>query len=258
MHTGTAFTYAISTIAGYPAPAISTASPLPGGVTVHDNGNGTAALEGTPTPGVGGVFPVTLVATNGIGAPVDQSFTLTVYDVPTVSLPATDTITGGQAMTPVTFNYTGYPAPLLKAKNLPKGITLVNNNNGTATISGTPVFKVNGVFSASVTAASKAGTAPAAGIVFTVDSPPYFTSKAGAKATVGTPFTYSVTTAYGYPVAAITSSPLPAGLTLTDHGNGTATIAGTPSAAGISAVTLTATNGVGAPVNQTFTLTIKA
>ena len=59
--------------------------------------------------------------------------------------------------------------------------------------------------------------------------------------------TYTVTTT-GYPAAAITETgTLPAGLTFTDNGNGTATIAGTPDSgtAGTYPVTITATNASG-------------
>ena len=51
----------------------------------------------------------------------------------------------------------------------------------------------------------------------------------------------------------LTGTP-PAGVTFTDHGDGTATLAGTPTAGpGPHALTFSATNG-GAPVTQNFTL----
>jgi hypothetical protein len=266
IHTGVAMTpYLVTTKGGYPAPAITTASPLPAGVHLTDNGNGTADFNGTPGPTSGGVYPITITATNGIGSPVNQSFTLTVYQAPTVTPPANFTIISQQAMTPVTFAYAGYPSPLIKAVGLPKGLTLVNNGNGTATISGTPVFKVNGVFHVSINASSKAGTSSSP-LVITVDSPPFFTSKAPPLAHTGTaiaPFT--VTTLYGYPVPTIThATALPAGITLTDNGNGTATLSGTPdaTAGGVYSITFDAANGVGAggvgpgPVTQTVTWTV--
>jgi hypothetical protein len=164
VHTGTAFSYSVETEYGYPAPSITTSSTLPGGVTLVDNGNGTATLSGTPDATAGGVYTLTIVATNGVGvgSPVDQTFTLTVYQAATVSLPSTVNVTPGVAMTPVAVDYAGYPAPTLKAAGLPKGLTMVNNGNGTATISGTPSVKdAAGSDTVTVTASSKAGTAKA-------------------------------------------------------------------------------------------------
>jgi hypothetical protein len=267
VHTGTAFSYPVTTELAYPAPTITTTSTLPAGVSLTDNHNGTAALNGTPGPTSGGVYPLTITATNGVGAPVTQSFTLTVYQAPTVVLPANFTITSQQAMNPQTVDYAGYPAPLVKASGLPKGVTLTNNGDGTATISGTPVFKVNGVFNVTVSASSKAGTyATPTPLQVSVDSPPFFTSKAPPLAHTGTAITpFTVTTLYGYPVPTIsTTSPLPAGITLTDNGNGTATLSGTPSATagGVYSITFEAANGLGAggvgpgPVTQTVTWTV--
>jgi Putative Ig domain len=50
----------------------------PSGVTFTDNGNGTGTLSGTPATGTAASYPITFTATNGIGAPAVQNFTLTV------------------------------------------------------------------------------------------------------------------------------------------------------------------------------------
>ena len=98
---------------GYPVPTITTASTLPDGVTLTDNHDGTAVLTGTPDPNAGGLYPITITATNGIGAPVNQSFVLTVYQAPVIAPIDTTTITTGVAMTPLPITATGYPAPKL-------------------------------------------------------------------------------------------------------------------------------------------------
>jgi hypothetical protein len=85
-----------------------------------------------------------------------------------------------------------------------------------------------------------------------------FTSPATTTFTVGSPGTFTVTTAGG-PVPAITSSgALPPGVTFTDNGDRTATLAGTPAAGsgGSYALTFTADNGIGTPRTQTFTLIV--
>jgi hypothetical protein len=69
---GTANTFTV-TATGTPAPTFSETGTLPAGVTLSPSG----ALSGTP---VGtGTYPITITASNGIGAVATQTFTLTVY-----------------------------------------------------------------------------------------------------------------------------------------------------------------------------------
>ena len=73
----------------------------------------------------------------------------------------------------------------------------------------------------------------------------------------GAAFTFTVTTT-GDPAPTITrTGRLPSGVRFTDHGNGTATISGTPgnAAAGVYPLTLTAKNKYGT-ATQAFTLTV--
>jgi hypothetical protein len=85
-----------------------------------------------------------------------------------------------------------------------------------------------------------------------------FTSAASATFVVGSPSTFTITTA-GSPVPLVTlTGLLPAGVTFTDNGDGTAVLAGTPAAgaAGEYPLTFTADNGVNPPVTQSFTLAV--
>ena len=152
---------------GYPTPAL-TATGLPSGVTLQDNGDGTGDFVGTPGATSGGTYTFTIYATNAVGAG-QQTFTLTDYQAPTFSnVPASETVTQGTTITPIVVNYAGYPAPSVKATGLPKGLSAtVNTTDDTVTISGTPSTKaVSGT--ATLTAKSKAGTATGQ-IVFTVN-----------------------------------------------------------------------------------------
>ena len=89
-------------------------------------------------------------------------------------------------------------------------------------------------------------------------SAPGFTSTSSDNETYNVPFSFTVTT-NGNPAPAITKSgALPKGITFTDNGDGTATIAGTPSAAsdmGTYNLTLKAKNQSGT-ATQAFTLSI--
>jgi hypothetical protein len=77
-HVGAPVTAVIRT-RGFPKPAIGLeAGALPSGVTFTDKGNGTAVLAGTPASGSAGIYTVTIGASNGVGNPAAQSFTLVV------------------------------------------------------------------------------------------------------------------------------------------------------------------------------------
>ena len=96
-----------------------------------------------------------------------------------------------------------------------------------------------------VTADSTAGA--------TVNTPPAFTSTPPLTATVGVPYSYTVTVtdADGNSIA-ITAPTLPAWLIFTDNGDGTATLSGTPADGdvGVGSVTLSATDGMDATLQQ--------
>ena len=72
------------TATGTPAPALTESGPLPGGVSLDDNGGGNGTLAGTPTTGTAGVYDITLIATSSAGV-TDQSFTLTVLTTSSIS-----------------------------------------------------------------------------------------------------------------------------------------------------------------------------
>jgi hypothetical protein len=149
---GVTFAYPVTTAYGFPVPTITT-STLPAGVTLTDNNNGTASLNGTPGPTDAGVYPITITATNGVGSPVNQAFVLTVDQVPAITSAASDTIAAGVAMTPFAVTATGYPAPTLKASGLPSGVKL-----DAGVIAGTPKATAAGTYPVTITATNKAGT----------------------------------------------------------------------------------------------------
>jgi large repetitive protein len=65
------------TSTGVPIPNLSETGKLPSRVRFRDNGNGTAALSGTPAANTGGTYKFTIIARNG-ASPDIQHFTLTV------------------------------------------------------------------------------------------------------------------------------------------------------------------------------------
>ena len=91
-----------------------------------------------------------------------------------------------------------------------------------------------------------------------IGAPPTITSTSSTNAftygTAGTTFTVTTT---GVPTPSLSESgSFPSWATVKDNGDGTATISGTPTDAGMSTFTITAHNGYGTDATQSFTLTV--
>jgi hypothetical protein len=255
--TGTAGSFSVTTT-GFPTPALSASGSRPSGVTFTDNGDGTATLAGTPAAGTDGSYPLTFTAANGILPNATQSFTLTVHQGPAITSAASTTFTTGTAGS-FSVTTTGFPAPTLSVSGTrPSGITFTDNGDGTATLAGTPAAGTGGSYPLTFTAAN--GTLPNAtqSFTLTVNQPPAITSAASATFTVDSAGSFTVTTS-GSPVPGLTvSGSRPSGITFTDNGDGTATLAGTPAVGtgGSYPLTFTAANGILPNATQSFTLTI--
>ncbi len=239
------------TTTGSPTPAISETGALPAGLTFVDNGNGNALLSGTPT--ATGTTTLTVTAANGITPNATQTLTVIVGQGPAITSAASATATVGAAFT-FTVTTTGYPAPSLgESGALPPGLTFTDNGNGTATISGTPTAAGTSALSFTATNATGTVTQTYGLTVSAAPVAPNITSAGSATGVVGAAFSFTVTTT-GSPAATITETGnLPTGVLFTNKGDGTATIAGTPTTAGTSTLTLTAKNAGG---TATATLSI--
>ena len=256
---GSAGSFTVTTT-GLPAPALTETGSLPGGVTFTDNGDGTATLGGTPEVGTNGVYSLTIGASNGISPDASQTFTLTVDAAPAITSADNTTFTEGQAGS-FTVTSTGLPtASLSETGSLPGGVTFTDNGDGTATLAGTPATGSNGVYTVAITASN--GVSPDANQTFTltVEAAPAITSADSTTFVEGEGGSFTVT-ATGLPTPAFTETgALPTGVTFTDNGNGTATLAGTPAAGtnGVYGLTIGASNGISPDASQTFTLTVDA
>ena len=95
------------TTRGIPMPAITESGELPSGVSLIDNGDGTATLAGTPGPGTAGSYPIAITAANGWGPDATQSFTLTVDpEVPDTTIGSGPSGTTNAASANFTFSST--------------------------------------------------------------------------------------------------------------------------------------------------------
>jgi uncharacterized repeat protein (TIGR01451 family) len=250
---GSAFSYTFAAT-GNPAPsyAVTADSSLPPGIGLN---SASGELSGTPT--AAGVFSFTVQASNGIDPAATQAVTITVSEAtapPTFTAsdpPSTATV--GDTYSYV-FGASGTPAPTyaIASGTIPPGLSLSTSGvlSGSLTTAGTFTF--------AVTAGNSAGTATTGPITVTVAPPPapatFTANSPTAKATVAVPYSYTFAASGNpSPTFSVSSGTLPAGLAL-DPASGT--LAGTPTAAGTSTFTVTASNGVGTPAT-TGLLTIK-
>ena len=254
---GSAGSFTVKT-KGSPPPSLTESGALPAGVSFVDDGNGTATLAGTPGAGSGGTYSLTLTATNGTGS-ATQTLVVSVDQPPAVTSAAAVNLTVGSAGS-FTVTTTGFPNPsLTESGALPKGMTFVDNKNGTASLSGTPAPTAAGTYILTITAKNSAGTSTQT-LVVTVSalgSPPQITSTAAVTFTVGSAGSFTVKTKGSPPPSLTESGALPAGVSFVDDGNGTATLAGTPGAGsgGTYSLTVTATNGTGT-ATQTLVVSV--
>ena len=243
------------TATGSPLPTLALSGTLPAGVTFVNNGNGTATLSGTPAAGTGGLYPLTLTATNGIGSSATQSFSLTVGQPPAITSAAAVSF---PIATPSSFTVTsaGFPSPTIAASgSLPSGVAFTNNGNGTATIAGTPAAGSGGSYVLALTATNGVGAPATQPFTLTVQacavSPP-----AGALpvATYGTAYSASFTGSGGSGhTFAVTAGSLPGGLTLSSGG----ALTGSPTTTGAFSFTVTATNSTGCAASNAYSLTVR-
>ncbi len=248
---------------GFPSASLSIGGfTLPAGVSFLDNGNGAATLSGTPAQGSEGVYSFTITAANGIGENATQNFTLTVNGLAIVSA---DHATFAEG-TFGTFNVltTGFPIPTLSDGGFvfPTGVSFLDNGDGTATLSGTPATGTAGNYQFTITAQNGVNPNATQSFTLTITPPvlaPQITSANSAIFIVGSSSSFNITTT-GLPTPSLNIGGfiLPAGLTFTDPGNGTASLAGTPTGnvGGTYNFTITAQNGIAPDATQSFTLTI--
>ena len=252
---GSAFSFPVFTT-GTPAPAIMLAlgSTLPAGVTLTDNGNGTATLAGTSSV-ASGVYPITIQAANSVGD-ATQDFTLTVVPAAqsiSFTAPATG-VAGGSAALTATGGASGNPVVFSVGSSSGPGVCTVSGANGTTvnfTAAGTCVIDANQAGNADYTPAPQVSQTitvnqePA----FVLDSPP-LTAVAGQ--------TYSYTFAASgtpAPTYALTSG-APSWLSINAS---TGMLTGTPPSGTASfSYTVTVSNAVGAATAGPFTVTVTA
>src|SRR5439155_12657553 len=239
---------------------------LPAWLTLADHGDGTATLSGTPFNRDAGSCSITLRLSDG-STTIDQTFSLLVQPINHAPVFGTTTPTSlvnseSQYVYNIAATDADGDALSFAAVALPSWLALADHGDGTATLSGTPFNRDAGTYG--ITLRLGDGTATVdqtfSLLVQPINHAPVFGTTAPTSLV-------NSESQYLYNIAAsdadgdalsFTGVALPAWLTLVDHGDGTATLSGTPfnRDAGTYGITLRLGDGA-TTVDQTFSLTVQ-
>ena len=249
-----------------------TAPTKPDWLTFTQTGETTATLSGTPTNADVGDHAVELQVEDTGGLTATQSFTITVENVNDPPEFTSTPITAATQDVPYTYNITADDDDVIHGDTLvitattkPGWLTLMDNGDGTATLSGTPLNAAVGDHAVVLQVEDTGGLTDTQSFTITVanvNDPPKFTSTPVEDATQDVLYTYTVTAddpdlIHGDELT-ITAPTKPDWLTFTQTGEMTATLTGTPTNddVGDHAVLLQVTDSGGLTDTQSFTITV--
>ncbi len=269
---GTPYAYDVSAIDPNGDALTLTASTLPAWLTFVDNGDGTGALTGTPALEHVGDHGVVLDVADATGLTDQQQFTVSVVTAgpPTfTSAPETSGTVGTEYRYDIVTTDPDGEAVTITASVLPAWLTLTDNGDGTATLVGTPSDADVGDHQVVIDATDASGGTAQQAYTITIgaapapeNSAPSFSSSPVASATQGSAYSYAIqaTDPDAGDTLAISAPTLPAWLTLTDNGDGTASLSGTPGEGDVGShdVVLRVSDAAGAVAEQAFTITVAA
>ncbi len=241
-------------VTGVPAPSVQVLGDLPAGVSLTGSSLSGWQLTGTPARGSGGLYSISFLVSNFAGS-VDPPVTLTVQEAPSVTSAAKATFRTGMDRS-FSLTYLGFPSPTFtETGKLPAGVSFSSSGR----FSGTPGRHAGGVYPIRITGSNGIGADATQSFTLTVNQPPAFTSARQASFSAGKRHTFTIRTS-GYPAARLSErGTLPKGITFKVGPNGTAVLAGTPPRADKGKTfkfTISAGNGIGSSIYETFTLKI--
>jgi len=249
--TDAAFT---ATASGYPAPTVQWQR-FTGGTWSDISGATTTTLTLGATMADDGAR-VRAVFTSSAGTATSNEAVLTVGQLPHVNPVAPVTADAGSQLD-VAVTTSGLPHGTITASGLPSWLSFTDNGDGTAALSGIPSLGDVGAVTVTVTTDNGFGADSTPVQITVVGEVPAFTSTLAATVAAGDALDETIT-AVGIPAPSLSATGLPAGLELTDDGDGTGHLSGTPDVApGVHTFDITATNPHGS-TTSTFTVTIIA
>ncbi len=252
------YTYSIATTDADSNILIISAPTLPSWLTFLDNGNGTAVLSGTPTLTETGNHAVLLQVTDGLTVTA-QAFTITILNH--APLFTTIPLTSAKQYMTYTYAITATDADsntlIITAPTLPSWLTFLDNGNGIAVLSGTPVV-ASGRYTVALQVTDGLTFTSQVFSIAVSNVAPQFASAPATSANQNVTYSYTVAaTDYNGDMLSFTALTLPSWLTFVDNGDNTAMLSGTPTITNVGnhAVVLQVTDGL-TLTEQAFTITI--
>jgi large repetitive protein len=243
------FTYSVSES---PTGTVTETGTLPAGVQFAGG-----VLSGTPAAGTGGLYPVQVTASNGIGPADTETYVVTVLQPIVVTGPTKATVRTGRYAS-LTYTETSYPpATFDTASGLPAGLTL----SPSGVLSGTPAAHAGGIYNAFIGATNLALPLGAGiNVRLTVDEQASFASARHVTFTAGIWRSFTIRT-WGFLAPHLSvSGKLPAGLKLRLGRSGTATLSGKAASRDAGRtynLTITARNGIGRAARQVLVIRVR-
>lgn len=240
------------------------AGALPDGLTLAAVAGNSASATVAGTPSKTGTFTFTVRVANGTSS-ATKSLTILIKEQtpPTIAI-STNTVPNGTMGTAYSTNIasdcTGTCTWSVSEGALPGGLTLaaVSGNTASATISGTPTAA--GAFTFTLRVTNGTSTATKSFTITIADSTPTITITGSLpNGTMGTAYSATIASdCAGTCSWSVSQGALPGGLTLAAVSGNTAsaTISGTPSAAGAFTFTVQVTNGTSTG-SKSYTITIQ-
>lgn len=218
---------------------------LPPGLTLNSTIATVPSINGTPS--VAGTYSVNLSANNSAGSGAVKTLIITIAPagpVPTIGGNLSQAATPNQ---PFSYQISATESPAsYSAAPLPLGLSL---DASSGVISGSPT--VQGVYAITLRATNNNGVSAPATLSLAVGSVPVVSSATAVNGGVGVPFSYQI--AASFEPVSYNVSGLPAGLSVNLTSG---LISGTPTAAAISTLSISANNLVGTGPVRTVTLTV--
>ncbi|MCW9709176.1 beta strand repeat-containing protein, partial [Fodinibius salsisoli] len=211
-----------------------TPAQIPGWASLTDNGDGTAILEGTPGLDDAGDTAIELTVSDGT-ATIAQSFIITVGNTNRAPVFDSSPATKAQEQQAYTYNIVASDpdgdALTITAPTAPDWVSLTDNDDGTASLGGTPGPEDMGEVSVELQVSDGTVTATQS---FTIsvsntNRPPVFDSSPVTAGKEGENYSYTVKASDpdgdGLSFSGVE---IPVWANLQDNGDGTATLSGTP------------------------------
>ncbi|MDF1544856.1 MAG: Ig-like domain-containing protein [bacterium] len=246
--------------------AVLTSSALPTGAVFTDNGDGSGALDWTPTFFQSGSYDVTFFATDDSLAVDSEVVTITVVDAgnqaPVLSAIGAQSTTENVLLSFSVSSIDIESIPTLTTSSLPTGASFTDNGNGTGSFGWTPDFLQSGLYSITFYATDDSLALDSEVVAVTVNDGgnqlPVLAAIGPQATTENVPMSFGVSASDIESTPAFSSSTLPSGASFVDNGDGTGSFDWTPTflQSGSYDVTFYATDDSLAVDSEIVTMTV--